>query len=139
MMDVYVSPLGQAITRSINQLSPSPLVLPEINYSPLLSINTGQSQRTPIFCIPGAGDSVTGFISLADSLGLDRSLHGLQPRGVEGEFVPYASVEIAATSYIQTIDAIQADGKVHLIGHSFGGWVAYELATQWHAIGRSLR
>jgi thioesterase domain-containing protein len=40
--------------------------------------------------------------------------------------------------YLKAIDAIQPDGRVHLIGHSFGGWIAFEIATQMRANGRSL-
>ncbi|EGH35739.1 amino acid adenylation, partial [Pseudomonas syringae pv. japonica str. M301072] len=35
----------------------------------MLTIQGGRRDHAPIFCVPGAGDSVTGFISLADALG----------------------------------------------------------------------
>jgi thioesterase domain-containing protein len=110
----------------------------EFAYRPLLTIQTGQRSSTPLFCIPGAGDSVTGFTGLAGALGPAWPLHGLQPRGVEGLLIPHASVEAAAECYLRAIAEIQPHGPVHLVGHSFGGWIAFELACRLRAAQREV-
>ncbi|WP_256349730.1 thioesterase domain-containing protein, partial [Pseudomonas gingeri] len=92
------------------------------------TIQTGRAGRTPIFCVPGAGDSVTGFIGLTDALGADWPLIGLQPRGLDGAGAPHSRVESAARHYLQAIEQSHSHGPLHLIGHSFGGWVAFEMA-----------
>jgi thioesterase domain-containing protein len=97
-------------------------------------IQSGMDGLVPIFCIPGAGGTGTEFINLAGALGTQALVYALQPRGVDGENEPHTTVEAAAADYVRTIDATHRDAPVHLIGHSFGGWVAFELALR---LGRS--
>jgi len=56
------------------------------------------------------------------------AIYGLQPRGLEGELVPQSTVLAAAESYLRAINEIYPKGPIHLVGHSFGGWVAFEMA-----------
>jgi len=136
--DPHVVILGQALSGAIAQASEQRPDLPETQYCPHVILQVGKRSNTPVFCIPGAGGNVTGFIELAGAMGSECPLHGLQPRGVEGSLVPHSTVEAAATVYLKAIDTIQPDGQAHLIGHSFGGWVAFEIATQMRASGRSV-
>jgi thioesterase domain-containing protein len=138
MDDPHVVSLGQALSVAITQAGERRPDLPETQYCPHVTLQVGNRSNTPVFCIPGAGGNVTGFIELAGAMGSECPLHGLQPRGVEGLLVPHSVVEAAATAYLKAIDAIQPDGRAHLIGHSFGGWVAFEIATQMRASGRSV-
>lgn len=103
-----------------------------------MAIQSGQPGQAPLFCVPGAGDSVTRFVGLADALGPDRPLYGLQPRGLEGAGVPHREVEAAARCHVQALQALYPQGPVHLLGHSFGGWVAHAMACQLQAAGREV-
>ncbi|UMR29749.1 alpha/beta fold hydrolase [Massilia sp. MB5] len=107
----------------------------ERTYSPLVALQTGTPAHTPVFCIPGAGANVGSFVALAAALGKETPVYGLQPRGLDGVAVPYASVETAARDYVKAIRQLYPDGRVNLLGHSFGGWVACEIARQLHAAG----
>ncbi|MEO3715881.1 alpha/beta fold hydrolase [Roseateles flavus] len=113
---------------------------PELDYQPHIVIQSGRqsplNRHAPLFCIPGAGDSITGFAALAGALGPDWSVHGLQPRGVDGLMVPHASVEAAAAQCMSAIESVQGNGPVHLLGHSFGGWVAFHIAGLLQAANR---
>ncbi|WP_275044057.1 alpha/beta fold hydrolase, partial [Pseudomonas asplenii] len=111
--------LGDALERA--QVAPGSV------HQPLLTIQQGRAGRPPIFCVPGAGDSVTGFIGLTDALGPDWPVIGLQPRGLDGESVPHSCVESAAQLYLQALEQACPEGPLHLVGHSFGGWVAFEM------------
>ncbi|MGA9701828.1 alpha/beta fold hydrolase, partial [Pseudomonas sp.] len=62
----------------------------------------------------------------------------LQPRGLDGEAVPHSQVEAAAACYLQALEQECAHGPVHLVGHSFGGWVALEMALRLQAAGREV-
>ena len=107
-------------------------------FQPLLTIQAGRPGHTPLFCVPGAGDSVTGFIGLAEALGAQWPVHGLQPRGLDGRRAPHASLEAAAECQARAIEALYPEGPLHLLGHSFGGWGAHALAVALQARGREV-
>jgi thioesterase domain-containing protein len=135
MEEPHVRVLGEALSRALEQTRVASTSAPEALYRPYLTIQGGRRGHVPVFCVPGAGDNVIGFHALADALGGEWPVHGLQPRGVEGTYVPYASVETAANAYVQAIRATVGDTPVHLLGHSFGGWVAFEVAQRLRAGG----
>ncbi|WP_277758203.1 non-ribosomal peptide synthase/polyketide synthase [Pseudomonas sp. A34-9] len=134
MKTPHIQALGQAITQALEAVvTPVTAV-----YQPLLTIQSGQLGHAPIFCVPGAGDSVTGFIHLTEAIGPEWPIIGLQPRGLDGSSVPHSQVEAAAAFYLQAIAQAYPQGPVHLIGHSFGGWVAHAMAAQLQAVGREV-
>ncbi|MGY2288771.1 amino acid adenylation domain-containing protein [Pseudomonas sp. SDO5215_S409] len=134
MQAPHIRALGQAMSEALavcTQVSEAP-------HQPLLRIQGGLSGQAPVFCVPGAGDSVTGFIGLTDALGRDWPVYGLQPRGLDGRGVPHARVEAAVQCYWQALEQECPQGPVHLVGHSFGGWIVFELATRLQAQGREV-
>nr|WP_318646575.1 non-ribosomal peptide synthetase [Pseudomonas sp. Pdm06] len=138
MQAPHVKALGQAITAALHTAASRPAPSPKSGYQPLLTIQGGRADRAPIFCVPGAGDSVTGFIGLTDAFGPDWPIHGLQHRGLDGSTEPFSLVETAAQVYLDAIDKVQPEGPVHLLGHSFGGWIVFEMAARLHARGRKV-
>ncbi|MBK5540914.1 amino acid adenylation domain-containing protein [Pseudomonas sp. TH07] len=134
MQAPHVQTLGQAISAAMAAAAPEALA----PHQPLLSIQTGRPGQAPIFCVPGAGDSVTGFIGLTDALGPDWPLFGLQPRGLDGQWPPHSQVESAAEHGLSALEQVCPEGPLHLVGHSFGGWVAYALAARLQARGRTV-
>ncbi|MCO7611420.1 amino acid adenylation domain-containing protein [Pseudomonas chlororaphis] len=135
MQAPHIAALGQAIGDALKALPATPANTP---YQPLLTIQSGQAEQAPIFCIPGAGDSVTGFIGLSDAFGPAWPIHGLQPRGLDAKALPHSRVETAAQAYLQALEQQYPNGPVHLLGHSFGGWVAFEMALRLQAQGREV-
>ncbi|WP_232459460.1 alpha/beta fold hydrolase [Burkholderia ubonensis] len=111
---------------------------PEASYSPHLPIQRGTPGRQPVVLIPGAGDNVATFLPFTIAAEPGWPMHGLQPRGLDGVLAPYVSVDAAATAYLPVVERLAADARapVHLIGHSFGGWVAMEIACRLQASGR---
>ncbi|MGY2329223.1 amino acid adenylation domain-containing protein [Pseudomonas sp. SDT2931_S440] len=134
MQAPHIQALGQAMGEAL-ALSEAPAVAV---HQPLLRIQSGRAGQAPIFCVPGAGDSVTGFVGLTEALGRDWPIFGLQPRGLDGEVVPHSQVEAAARCYLQALEQECPSGPVHLVGHSFGGWVVFEMATRLQAQGREV-
>ncbi|MDO3509954.1 non-ribosomal peptide synthetase, partial [Ralstonia pseudosolanacearum] len=131
--------LGEALSAALHAAAGQPQpALQEAHYTPLLTIDAGSHRRESIVCIPGAGDGVVRFMHLAEALGGARPLYGMQPRGVDGWRVPHHTVEAAAAAYGRALDAGQVARGIHLIGHSFGGWVALEMALQLQAAGRAV-
>ncbi|MBW4630461.1 MAG: amino acid adenylation domain-containing protein [Iphinoe sp. HA4291-MV1] len=104
------------------------------NWSPLVPIQPNGSKR-PLFCVPGAGGNTIYLYNLAHHLGKDQPFYGLQPLGLDGESKPHTRIEDMAAYYIEAIQSIQPEGPYLLGGHSFGGMVAFEIATQLHQRG----
>jgi thioesterase domain-containing protein len=86
--------------------------------------------------VPGAGGNVVGFSDLVASLGDAWPVIGLQPRGLDGSMVPHSTVEAAAESYLRAVQEVRPEGPLHLLGHSFGGWIVFEMARRLIAAGR---
>ncbi|WP_338490671.1 amino acid adenylation domain-containing protein [Pseudomonas trivialis] len=134
MQAPHIRELGAAMSQALAASLP----VTQAAHQPLLRIQSGRPGFAPVFCVPGAGDSVTGFVGLGEALGRDWPLFGLQPRGLDGEAVPHSQVEAAAQCYLTALEQECPQGPVHLIGHSFGGWVALEMALRLQAAGREV-
>ena len=94
--------------------------------------------KEPIFCIPGAGDNVTSFIELSSCVDKRLSVHGLQPRGLDSKLVPHSTARAASELYLRSITELYPEGPIHLLGHSFGGWVAFDMAQRLLDAGRRI-
>ncbi|WP_414584620.1 amino acid adenylation domain-containing protein [Scytonema sp. PCC 10023] len=105
-----------------------------LNWSPIVPIQPNGSKR-PFFCVPGAGGNTIYLYNLAHHLGKDQPFYGLQSLGLDGESKPHTLIEDMAAYYIEAIHSIQPSGPYLLGGHSFGGMVAFEMATQLHERG----
>lgn len=97
----------------------------------LLAIQA-KGTRPPFFCIPGGGSDVIVFQDLAEALGHDQPLYGLQARGldatpIEGDF---PSVEEVAADFIRAIKTVQPEGPYFIGGHCFGCLLAWEVSRQ---------
>ena len=107
-------------------------------YCPLVTLQVGLSCEAPMIFVPGAGGSLTSCLNLAHSLREQTTVHGLQPRGRNGISVPHRSVQAAAAMYLRSIRQVQPRGPYRFAGHSFGGWVVYELACHLAAEGEAV-
>jgi amino acid adenylation domain-containing protein len=92
--------------------------------------------KPPLFCIHGVGGVVLNYHGLAQGLGADQPVYGLQSRGLSGQ-VP-GTVEEMASHYIQEIRRLQPEGPYFVCGQSFGGLLAYEIGRQLEAQGRTV-
>lgn len=103
---------------------------------PLFSLQQGRPGAPPIFCVPGSRAGVAGFADLIGQLGPDCPWYGFQPCGMDGSRPPHATVEAMAGCCFLALQARHPQGLVHLLGHSFGGWVALELALRLGMAGQ---
>jgi amino acid adenylation domain-containing protein len=129
--------LSQAIARAVKGQLESP-ESPESSYTPRFTIQRGNANVQPLFCVPGAGASVTAFYALAQALDQSLPIYGLQPRGLCGRLAPHIDVPSTARAYIRSIREISPSGPYRLLGHSFGGWVVSEMARQLEADGEEV-
>lgn len=104
-------------------------------YDPLIALHYGRAGIAPLFCIAGAGAGVNSFLAFKTRLPEDLPLLGLQARGLDGVSHPFSSVEAAARAYRNAVCRVWPSGPYRIVGHSFGGWVAFELAGLLGAAG----
>ncbi|NYE28913.1 thioesterase domain-containing protein [Rhodanobacter sp. K2T2] len=107
---------------------------PATSIDALIPLHSTHSRAVPVICIPGAGASVTSFMPFASAIGHQRPTFGLQPLGIGPGETPCESVEDAASYHLDAICRI-ASRPFHLVGHSHGGRVAFELAVRLQAEG----
>jgi amino acid adenylation domain-containing protein len=94
--------------------------------------------KSPLFCIPPAGNTATGFINLVRHLDSEQPVYGLQPLGLDGKQAPHNQVEEMADHYLKEIRAFQSDGPYYLAGLCFGSHIAWEMARQLQVQGESI-
>ncbi|XYI03830.1 non-ribosomal peptide synthase/polyketide synthase [Sorangium sp. So ce1128] len=94
--------------------------------------------KPAFFCVHPAGGTVFCYRELSGRLGVDRPFYGLQALGTDDEREPLGSVEAMARRYLDAVRAAQPEGPYHLGGWSFGGLVAFELASQLAAEGHEV-
>ncbi|KIO77620.1 hypothetical protein TH53_08200 [Pedobacter lusitanus] len=84
----------------------------------------------PLFVIPGGDGNPDWYDQLAGALDNDGPVYGLKMIGLlEGE-IPLDTVEEIAAQNIRWIKELQPEGPYSLLGHSFGGYVLYEMIRQ---------
>lgn len=98
-------------------------------YSPLLLLRNGAG-RPPIFVIHGLGGSVMELFHLTKGIHAEHPVYGIQEKGLDGISRPLETVEDMALNYLGAVERLQSDGPYLLIGHSFGGLVAFEMARR---------
>jgi amino acid adenylation domain-containing protein len=103
--------------------------------SPLVLLGAGTSKKPPLFCIHALGGTLFNYYDLVRRLGADRSIYGLQSCGINGSQQPLDRVEDMASYYIKSIQTIQPHGPYFVLGYSFGGIVAFEMARQLAELG----
>jgi len=101
----------------------------------LVPMQKGKSDVPAVFCLPGAGGNILYMQSLVRELNEDLPIFGLQPPGLDGESQVYKSVESLAQYYIDSIKKSSPDGPYRIVGHSFGGLVAFEIARKLKQAG----
>jgi phthiocerol/phenolphthiocerol synthesis type-I polyketide synthase E len=106
-------------------------------WSSLVPIQPGGS-RPKFFCLHGAGGNVLIYRELAEYLGPDQPVFGLQARGLDGNSPPQTRIEDMAQSYVQEIRRTQPFGPYYLGGYCLGGTIAYEVAQQLQAAGQTV-
>jgi nonribosomal peptide synthetase DhbF len=83
----------------------------------------------PLFCIHPAGGLGWCYSGLLKHIRADYPIYGLQARSFkQPEILPQTVQEMVA-DYLDQIRTLQPAGPYHLLGWSFGGLVAYSLAS----------
>lgn len=95
--------------------------------------------RAPIFGVPGHNGDVFCYRFLAQYLGGDQPLFGLQPPGADGQGEPLTSIEDLAAYFATQIRAHRPNDSYVIAGFCAGGTIAFELARQLQEQGAAIR
>ena len=94
--------------------------------SPVVPIQT-TGTKPAVFCVGPVTGEVLLFRDLAIDLGPDQPVYGLQPFDLPN---PPSTIESLAASYIDELRRCGHDRPFCLVGYSFGGAVALDMARQ---------
>jgi len=96
-----------------------------------------EGSQPPLFCLHARDGDVLQYRNLKHYFGNDQPIYGVRfTAGDDGKVL--SNVREMAAEYIRMIRAIQPSGPYRLIGHSFGGMMAYEMAYQLSLQGESI-
>lgn len=111
----------------------------EVNTLPgIVKLRAGDN-RTPLFLIHPIGGSVFCYRDLAESLQYRGPILGIQSAHLDTDAPPlFKSIPDLAAEYIQAVRTVQPQGPYRLIGASFGGLIAYEMARQLGDLGHTV-
>ncbi len=102
---------------------------------PLVTLRAA-GEGLSLFLVHPVGGDIFCYRALADRLGADMGCHAFRAAGLEGAQLPLTSVEAMAEHYLPALLRLCPSGPVVLGGWSFGGAVAYEMATRLRSAGR---
>ena len=107
---------------------------PTIATPRVIRIRVASPDQPTVYCIPGAGASGISFLPFAEEMD-SANIFAFHPRGLDGLDSPHESVEDAARYYFPDAQLAARRGPIMLVGHSFGGWIAHELACLLESSG----
>jgi thioesterase domain-containing protein len=108
-----------------------------IQVSPLVTLRS-EGSKLPLFFIAGVGGSVVNFELLARTLGDDRPVYAIETHGFNKNSQKLDTIEDMARGYLEEFRQVQPKGPYYLVGYSFGGVIAFEMAHQLRAMGEQI-
>lgn len=100
--------------------------------SPLIKLKSGNSGN-PLFLIHPIEGNLFCYKDLITSFKCQNALYGIQAVNTVAN-----SIEEIASFYIEELQKVEPKGPYNLLGMSFGGIIAYEMARQLEAKGDSI-
>jgi len=91
--------------------------------------------EAPLFIVHGVGGNVINFYGLAMRIDPCQPVYGIQSQALLAGQPALLRIEDMAAYYVNEIRKIQPHGPYRLLGYSFGGAVALEMAHQLRAAG----
>ena len=93
---------------------------------------------SPIFLVHPSGGSVHWYTELANALGEEQPVYGIQARGVNGDAEVHTTIEEMAAHNIKAMRLRQKEGPFFISSWSMGVVIVYEMAQQLTAQGEEM-
>jgi thioesterase domain-containing protein len=91
----------------------------------------------PLFLIHALGGRVIGYGDLARQLPAEQVVYGVEFALSDAD-PSHFRMEYLAANYLTELRRVQPEGPYYLLGFSFGGLLAYEMAQQLYAAGQTV-
>jgi acyl-coenzyme A synthetase/AMP-(fatty) acid ligase/thioesterase domain-containing protein len=96
------------------------------------------NREPTVVCFAGAGGIVLAFERLVRDLDLEVPVYGVQMHALEYRGIPDFTVSRAAARFLNTFPTLRTRGPYVLVGHSYGGVVAFEVARRLRLAGHDV-
>jgi len=100
-----------------------------------LTVQLREGSGRPLFILPGIGGCPEELIHLASHLNAGRPIYSFRSPGQDGMSELIDGIELLAMHYLEMLRSVQPKGPYQVLGYSFGGTIAFEMALQLHAVG----
>ncbi|MFI6107832.1 amino acid adenylation domain-containing protein [Streptomyces sp. NPDC051310] len=108
-------------------------------FGPLVALRPGEGDRVPLFCVhPGFGLG-WAYTALLPHLSPGHPVFALQSPALRGATGLPPTMGAMAEQYLAHIRRVRPHGPYLLLGRSFGGLLAHELAARLRAAGEEVR
>ncbi len=104
----------------------------------LVCLNNANSSLPKLFLIHPISGSVFCYQAIAQALSDNCVCYAIQDKALYQPTCQYSSLQAMATMYKTEIESVQQDGAYYLGGYSFGGTLAFEIAQQLLASGKTV-
>ena len=105
--------------------------------SPLVALRA-QGTRPPLFCLHPAEGGAASYLNLVRHLPPDQPVYGLEDELVRGGSLEACPIEELAERFADAVRPRQPRGPYHLLGWSYGGFVAFEMARRLRQAGEEV-
>jgi acetoacetyl-CoA synthetase len=148
--------LGAALVSEVEEATKSGVTLATLMLAPTIArlaaaIRGGVAQTgsriivplragdgAPVFWIHSLAGTVMECLGVLGAMNSRRPFYGVHAKGLDGDEAPLANVAQMAALYIDEIRRVQPHGPYTLVGYSFGGLVAFEVARELHRRGERI-
>jgi amino acid adenylation domain-containing protein len=110
----------------------------EASYNPLVVLQSGSGETPPLFCIHPSGGGVRCYSTMAKEFDTRQRVFGLEAQGLDGKKAPLRTVPEMAETYLEHVQSAHPQGPYLLVGWSFGGVVAFEMACRLRRMGKNV-
>ncbi|WP_092794332.1 non-ribosomal peptide synthetase [Rheinheimera pacifica] len=133
--DVFKLP----VLRDMAQLIARNDVANVTDWQPLTALNNVADSEHHLYVVPGVGGISVTMLPLAIEFKESVQLTLLDNRGLNHELKPYESLQQQVDEFVHAVESNQPQGKVILVGHSFGGTVIFEMGLSLERRGREVQ
>jgi aspartate racemase len=103
----------------------------------VVEIQSGDTEG-PLFLVHSVDGELISWRSLVQHLKTGKAIYGLQPPERQDAIESFLDLKVMVQHYVQSIQNLNCKDPLNILGYSYGGKVALEIAQQLQSIGRKI-